>query len=258
MHPTLQLYATDAPNNQATVDIFKDTWSSQLPGGLRTGTVGDSFNDPRVALAHREFDFEGKTVLELGPMEAGHTYGIHNLGASSITAIEANANGFLKCLMVKEFYRLDRARFLYGDFVKFLEQTEERFDIIFASGVLYHMAEPLKLLSLIKRHTDKCYIWTGFYDREVMAPAYGERFSERFPGPIRIEHDGFKCEGYPQHYLESLNFQHYSGGSGPGSVWLTKDDILAFLRHVGFKKVETYHIDTSYGYAPRFSVVAEA
>ena len=256
MHPTLKLYANEAPNMQATVDIFKGTWSSQLPAALLTGTV-DTFHDPRVALVQREFGFADRSVLELGPMEAGHTFGMHALGARSITAIEANANGYLKCLIVKEFYRLNRANFLYGDFLKYLEQTDDHFDIIFASGVLYHMRDPLKLLSLIKRHTNRCYIWTGYYDRAIMEPAYGDHFNLRFGDPVHIEYDGFKCSGYPQTYLEPLDFQHFSGGNEPGSTWLAKEDILAFLSHIGFKRVVPLDIDTSYGYAPRLSIIAE-
>lgn len=256
MHQTLDLYATDAPNRQATVDIFSGTWSTQLPGGLVTGPSGN-FYDSRVELVEREFGFAGKSVLELGPMEAGHTFGIHALGAKSIVAVEGNSNCYLKCLMVKELYDLNRASILYGDIIKHLENTKVEYDVIFASGVLYHMMEPLKLLSEIKRHTQKAYIWTGFYDREVMEPAYGERFKDRFKAPIEIKHGNFTCTGYPQSYEEMLDLPQYSGGSAPGSVWLSKDDILRFLKHIGFNRVEAMDIDYSYGFAPRASFIAE-
>jgi hypothetical protein len=256
MHSTLQLYATREPRPQDTADIFKGTWSSKLPGGLESGHA-DTFQDARVDFVQKEFNFSGKHVLELGPMEAGHTFGMHALGAESITGVEANSNCYLKCLMVKEMYNLNRAKFLYGDIVSYLEKTDKNFDIIFGSGVLYHMAEPLKLLALMKKRSNKCYIWTGFYNKEVMEPAYGDRFKDRFSDPIDLEWEGFKCKGYPQSYEEMLDMPHYSGGSAPGSVWLTDETITDFLRYLGFTRVEVHHYDTSYGYAPRFSVLAE-
>lgn len=256
MHKTLQMYATGEPNLQDTVDIFKGTWSSKLPGGLVSGDA-DTFNDVRVDLVQKEFNLGGKNVLELGPMEAGHTFGMHALGVESIIGVEANSNCYLKCLMVKEIYNLSRAKFLYGDVVSYLEKTTRRFDIIFASGVLYHMADPLKLLALMKERSDKCYIWTGFYKNDVMAEAYGDRFQDRFGSSVDLEYGDFRCKGYPQSYQEMLDLPNYSGGSAPGSIWLTDETILEFLKYLGFTRVEVFHYDTSYGYAPRFSVIAE-
>jgi hypothetical protein len=257
MHPTLELYATQQPTPQATADIFKDVWLSTLPEGLRSGSM-DMFHDPRVALAHRFFDFSRKSVLELGPLEGGHTYGIHALGASSITAVEGNSRSFLKCLVVKELFGLSRANFLYGDIIKYLEATDAKFDVIFASGVLYHMKEPLKLLSLLRQHTDRCYIWTGFYQRDVMLNAYGEeRFAIQFGQGVPLEYGGFQCEGYPQYYLEALDLPPFAGGAAPSSMWLRKDDIVNFLGHVGFNDVSIHDVDTSFGYAPRLSIIAQ-
>jgi len=256
MSNALSLYASGAPNAQATVDIFKGTWCTKLPNGLVSGPA-DNFHDSRVALAERELGFNGKTVLELGPMEAGHTYGIHAHGAKSIVAIEGNSDCYLKCLIVKEMYDLERAKFLYGDFLPYLEQEDQRFDIIFASGVLYHMAEPLKLLAEIKKHTDKTYIWTGFYDKVIMEPAYGDQFKKRFGEPVTIRYGDFTCEGIPQWYEDMLGLPNYVGGASHGSTWLRKDDIVRFLRYLGFDRVDVFDVDLSYGYAPRFSIVAE-
>lgn len=227
-----------------------------LPDGLRSG-VFDLFHDPRVALAHSVLDFSGKSVLELGPLEGGHTFGIHSLGASTIIAVEANSRAFLKCLTVKELFGLQRVNFLYGDIVKYLEKSDANFDIIFASGVLYHMTEPLKLLSLIKQHTNKCYIWTNFYDHDVMAPAYSDQFGTRFGHSVPIEYAGFRCEAYPHYYGEALDLKDYCGGSAPSSLWLRKNDIVSFLGHIGFNKVDVHNVDTTYATAPRFSIIAQ-
>ena len=70
--------------------------------------------DSRVPLAARFLGSNGRLdgvdILELGPLEAGHTYALAQLGAN-ITAVEANAEAYLKCLLVKELLGIDKAKF---------------------------------------------------------------------------------------------------------------------------------------------------
>ena len=155
-------FATGAPSVQATVDIFRGEWNSKLPDNIISGEI-DLFNDHRIGWAHRLFDLENKSILELGPLEGAHTYQAQKYGAAKILAIEGNSRAFLKCLIVKELFGLERAKFLFGNFINFLETDRNRYDVIFASGVLYHMREPLRLLELIARHTDRVLLWTHHY-----------------------------------------------------------------------------------------------
>ena len=76
--------------------------------------------------------FSGKKVLELGPLEAGHTYMMHGAGAKSITAIEANSRSYLKCLCIKEIFGLDRAQFVYADAMAYMASAGETFDVCVA------------------------------------------------------------------------------------------------------------------------------
>src|SRR5262245_28634524 len=108
------LYVTAAPRAQNGVDIFKGDCSSSLPAraGATSGGGADLFADPRVAwFAEVAGGVEGKTVLELGPLEGGHSAMLEALGAASILAIEANTRAFLRCLLVKELLGLRRVRF---------------------------------------------------------------------------------------------------------------------------------------------------
>jgi hypothetical protein len=254
MNSVLDFYVAHEPTAQSTVDIFKDEWSSRLPGGVHSGTA-DLFNVDRVMWPHSRFDFSGKSILELGPLEGGGTFALHKLGARAITAVEGNSHAFLKCLIVKELYNLERVNFLYGDMVRYLETTNSSFDIIFASGVLYHMTEPLKLLWLIKHHTNKCYIWTMYYDRNLLAETFGDSFGTRFGEPIITSCAGFTCSAYEQYYLQALDWKGYCGGNAPSSFWLTKNDILNFLEHVGFKKLEI-ESDQLHEFGPCISIAA--
>src|SRR5688572_27997205 len=65
------------PSAQNALDLFKGEWSCRLPDsiGLVASTVPvRAFEDYRVEWFSRAIGgFAGKRVLELGPLEAGHT-----------------------------------------------------------------------------------------------------------------------------------------------------------------------------------------
>lgn len=108
--------------------------------------------------------FAGKSVLELGPYEGYHSCGMANAGAKEIISIEANPRNFLKCLIVKNHYRLDTVNFLLGNFTKYLQSVQRRFDFILAAGVLYHLSEPFLVLDLMMQKSDSFGICTTYYD----------------------------------------------------------------------------------------------
>jgi len=232
-------YVTSAPSAQNSLDIFKGQWSSRFPqlsGHLVAGSV-PLFEDPRMAWAGEQIGgFRDRSVLELGPLEAGHTYMLEEGGASSIIAVEANARAYLKCLIVKELLQLERAQFLLGDFLEYLRSTEESFDICVANGVLYHMREPAELIYLISRVSSRTIIWTQYYDEAAIEakPEISRRFSEVKSHEFR----GFGYETHKYAYLEALNGGGFCGGTAPFSRWMLKQDILSCLKHFGFTKIE--------------------
>ena len=126
----LQLYSRQAPSPAAPFDIFKDDWSSEVPG-FKTG-ASPLFDDSRIKWLESQLgSFEGKRVLELGPLEGGHTFMMERAGAT-VTAIEANQRAFLKCLIVKDAFHL-KSEFLFGDFRPYLSALEPRsFDLSFS------------------------------------------------------------------------------------------------------------------------------
>jgi hypothetical protein len=103
-------------------------------------------------------------VLDLRPLEGAHTTMLERAGAASITSIEANKRLFMKCLITKEVIGLQRSRFLLGYFMPWLESRSRRFDLVWCTGVLYHMPEPLLLLYAVSRVTDRVHIWTHYAD----------------------------------------------------------------------------------------------
>jgi SAM-dependent methyltransferase len=253
----LETYIKTAPNPQNALDIFKDEWSSKLPadcGDLQAGVAG-LFEDPRIEWALAQFGgCTNKQVLELGPLEGGHTYMMEQAGAASIVAIEANSRAYLKCLVVKEVLQLKQASFLYGDFVEFLKTNTTPFDVCIASGVLYHMPNPAELIALAAQVTSQMMIWTHYYDEAIIAqmPHYAGKFS---PG-VTSEYEGFQHTLYRQGYGAALDWAGFCGGSQPFSNWMSRKDIIRCCQHFGFKQIETNFEQPDHPNGPSFALVA--
>lgn len=233
-------YSKAVPSLQATLDIFKSHWKSSLPPrfGLTAGTAS-MFTDRRVRGFSRIIPggIKGKTVLELGPFEAYNTLHLEKLGAREVIAIEGNNINFLKCLVLKQALGLE-ATFLHGDFCAYLRHTDRRFDIIWASGVLYHQQDPLELMALIAARTDTAYFWTHYYDERVLANDNRVFFVPK--RNVEKRWGDFSC----MHYYRSYNLPgekdiplYFEGGNAMGAYWLTADDIVAFLASVGLGKI---------------------
>ena len=185
----LDAYTHEPPSAQLAVDLFAGEWSTVLPPevGATAGGIG-LYADPRIEFfIERAGGVDGKRVVELGPLEASHTYMFERAGAD-VVAVESNSRAYLKCLIVKELVPLVRSRFLYGDYVGYLEATDERFDLLAASGVLYHAPDPVRSLQAMARVADSIGIWTHYFDQAVMDANDG--FARLFDPPHRDgEHD---------------------------------------------------------------------
>lgn len=250
----LDCYNTAPPSAQAAVDLFAGEWVSSLPG-VQSGTI-PLFNDGRVVWGCEALGgVKGQRVLELGPLEGAHTHTLlENLGCREVVAVEANSRAYLKCLVAKEVLGMTNAHFLYGDVSAFLENSRERYDLILASGILYHMREPLKLLALIAEHTDRCIIWTHYYDAEVInaQPVLKTRF---FPHGTTSWGD-MSAPVWRFEYQEALQSSLFCGGSAPFALWLERQTILDTLKKLGFTRIEVAQESTSHPNGPCFTLAA--
>jgi hypothetical protein len=222
------LYSHEIPSAATPFHIFADGWSSAVPG-FATGKA-ELFDDFRIKWLEEHLgSFQGKRVLELGPLEGGHTFMMEH-GGAEIIAIEANQRAFLKCLVVKNALNL-KSEFLFGDFRPYLEKAKPgSFDFVLAVGVLYHMLEPLKLLHDIAAVTNAFGLWTHYYDPQVIHDKV--HFN---PRPVTQSFAGKSTEAYEQHYLSSVATKQFIGGSAPTSRWLTRAGLLGFIEHLGFR-----------------------
>ena len=247
---------TSAPSLQNALDAFKGEWISAPPPslpGLQAGKM-PLFADPRVAWAlERLGGVRDQRVIELGPLEAGHSYMLQERGAREVIAIEGNQRCFLKCLVMKEVAGLTAVRFLLGNFVEYLREPGERFDLCLASGVLYHMAQPVELLHLIGRAADRVYVWTHYYDEaRVKKTASAPHFS----GAHEISHGSFTCTAQRYEYFTGSHAAKYAGGLSDHSHWLSREDLLRCLAHVWYTSVEVAFEEPDHVHGPCLALVA--
>lgn len=252
----LASFVSSADANQNAVDIFKGEWASALPAGLgvRAGNI-PLFEDARIQWLNQRVPVAGKKVLELGPLEGGHTWQLERLGAASILALEANTRAFLKCLIVKELLEIKRARFQCVDFMAGPELAPEPVDLCVASGVLYHMRQPLALLERICRRTDNVFLWTHYYDEALIRRNRAIAF--RFSPGVPAEHNGFRHILYRRDYGAKLFMRRSFGGNAAFSHWLRREDILGALRHFGMAAIETQFEQTDHAHGPCFALIAK-
>jgi Protein of unknown function (DUF1698) len=250
----LRYYVATEPSPQAALDIFRGEWSSRFPppfSELEAGQIS-LFEDARVHWALSQFgDVQGKSILELGPLEGGHSYMLERAGFGSVLAIEANTHAYLKCLITKEITGLSHTHFLCGDFVKYLRNSPPRFDAVFACGVLYHMENPAELVSLLSLVTDQLFIWTHHY-----APGNPQQ-AAGFAAPQAAEHKGFSHALFRQDYGGALDFPGFCGGRHRGWSWMKREDILACLKYFGFVDIRTSFDELDHPNGPAFAIVAK-
>jgi len=255
----LDSYVLKKPSDQNILDIFKGEWSSRLPDNFSLATKPGTarlFEDGRVSWAEQVLgNFKDWKILELGPLEGGHSYIFQNRGAEKIISIEANTRAFLKCLCIKEILNLDNVNFQLGDFVTFLETSASSYDMVFASGVLYHMKEPVKLIKLISEVTDKIYIWTHYYDKEIITNRV--ELASKFSDVDFFKYDGVSYEGSTQSYMGSLSWDGFCGGPKPVSKWLTRDSIIKALNKYGFMDIEINFNEPRHQNGPAFAICAK-
>ena len=167
---------------------------------------------------------EGMRVLELGPLEGGHSYALEQLGAD-VLAIESNRDAYLKCLIAKEVTAM-KARFLLGDVTAFLTAARERFDLVFASAILYHMRDPVTVIENICRITDRCYVWSHVYDEAIYTGApLSKVFDPRHPA----------MELWQVDYGRSSQLPKFWGGNGAYARWMRANDMLSLFERHGLK-----------------------
>jgi SAM-dependent methyltransferase len=91
----------------------------------------------------------GRTVVDLGCLEGGFTLAFAQRGAERAVGIEAREVSVRRCEVAQKLLGVDGAEFVRGDIKEELA-GRELFDVVFAAGILYHVADPADLLATMR------------------------------------------------------------------------------------------------------------
>jgi hypothetical protein len=256
-------YELRLPSRQTVADLFQGAWKSSLPDGLLSGN-SPMFEDNRPFWVDAKLPngIGGKSILEFGPFEGYQTYLLAKLGAKEIISVDANSINFLKCLCLKEMFSISTAHFEFGDLLKYASACQRRFDLVWASGVLYHMNDPIGFIKATSKLSDNIFIWTHYFDESLRTLSNGQ---ERH---FIQELDKVECIGGRQitlharsYLIENYNTEiprYWEGGIDQITYWLSKDDIIWLLQHWGMEVVAIESVDTSINGLPVISFLARA
>lgn len=248
-------YVSSTPSWQNAIDAVAGWNTAFAPQyNLEAGPLA-AYSDPRILWAMECLGpLEGRRVLELGPLEGGHT-GMLDAAGAQVDAIEANQLAYLRCLITKEIAGLKRAKFWLGDFVKALEEWDQSYDLIIACGVLYHQRDPLRLLELVAKRTNAAYFWTHVVSEEAM-PLSDPRLLVIDPAVEIHDFHGIKVRAYRRTYANAEESVTFCGGMSDEHRWLNRDDLLDALRAVGFDDIKLAHDEPDHCYGPALSIFA--
>ena len=251
----LDHYIASMPSPQNAIDAVPG-WNHAFPAetGLNAG-VAHLHHDGRILWCLEQFgSLEGRTVLELGPLEGMHTYMLSKAGAAHIDAVEANALAFVRCLITKEILDIRNTTFLLGDFIPWMEQPGREYDLVVASGVLYHAADPVHLMDLISRNARCFFIWTHYFDGMAMPPDDLRRVP--FSGHVEKRNfRGLTLDLHERSYFKAWSDPKFCGGIQDRHFWMTKPDMLRLIDTLGFDAV-TAHDQPEHVNGPAISVFA--
>jgi hypothetical protein len=116
------------------------------------------------------------------------------------------------------------------------------------------MTNPVELLALMAKVSDKLFVWTHYFDAQVIHRQ--PNISHKFSGQIQSEYGGFKHTLHRQEYKIALNHSGFCGGSDDYSYWLSRDEILACLKFFGFKRIQISFDHPNHVHGPCFAFVA--
>ncbi|MEL6217565.1 MAG: class I SAM-dependent methyltransferase [Pseudomonadota bacterium] len=250
-------YVEGPPSSQNAVDALPG-WCTALP--KETGAVAGALTltqDNRIIwMLEALGSIDGWHILELGPLDGGHTAMLHGAGAGRIDAVEANKLAFLRCLVSKNLLGLDRATFHLGDVTQGLGSADKQFDLIVASGILYHLSDPGALLTALAARTNRLFIWTHVYDTAAM-PKHDPRHSAFTGAGTEVEHQGLRMRLHVRRYHGSEQDPRFCGGPRDAHVWMERADLLELLRRLGFDRIRIAHDDPGAPGGPALSILAE-
>ena len=197
------------------------------------------------------------SIVDLGCRDGAYALGFAELGFV-VTGIEARNTHIDVCNRIKEQSGLSNLTFVHDD-VKNMDNYPP-FDVVFCSGLLYHLDQPVSFLHQLGKQAKKMLIVNShyalsedtFYDsflhkwiRRIMRKLGLERLDEYSRTDYGLSklclNEGHEGRWYPEYAKnaseEKIEKSLLAAYSNYKSFWLTKYALLNVMREAGFEQV---------------------
>jgi SAM-dependent methyltransferase len=201
-----------------------------LIGDQEYGGHLDYWRDPRLALFAQAFP-RVRTILELGSLEGGHSFELaRRPGVERVVAIEGREDNVDRARFVKDVLGLSHVEFVVANLEEYPLAPLGRFDVVFCSGLLYHLPKPWLLLKRIAGISDQVFIWTHYATDAMVATGWRLALKRLLRRPA----------GYT--FGESGLKDPLSGMSAT-SFWPTLDGLRRMLARAGFTEQRVLNVE---------------
>lgn len=179
----------------------------------------------------------GRSVVDLGCLEGGFALEFGRRGASRVVGVEARSISVRRCELARALLGLDQVQFVLADVKDELVRHPDGFDVVFAAGILYHLADPAGFLALV-RQACRTVALVDTHVAQVDAPSHGcsdhvvsTRFGDHeYRGRLFGEYDQAVTDDERESML-------WAAWSDAASFWPFEEDLVRMLHDVGFTEV---------------------
>jgi SAM-dependent methyltransferase len=198
--------------------------------GRSYGGWRDFTDDDRI----RDFveRFEPCDVLELGCLEAGQTVELARRGYK-VTAIEGRDENVRRARWICRLFETD-AVILAADLETVPLREFGRFDVVFCSGLLYHLPRPWELVEQLPAVAANVFLSTHYAEKQHAT-----------------------ANGIAGRWYSELGREDPLSGLSERSFWPTKAALLDLLRANGYREIEVTR-DWAHPNGPLLNLVAHS
>lgn len=226
----------------------------ELAPGVETAPSGvDALDDVRLDLVVEACggSLEGRTTVDLGCLEGGFTLAFATLGAAHAVGIEARDVSVRRCELARDLLGMTNAEFVHGD-IKDELSARDPFDVVFATGILYHVADPASVVAAMRTACNEVAIIDTHVAHptevshgcsEIVTRSSGDH---SYRGRMFAEYAADGSDGDIEELL-------WAAWSDTDAFWPLEDDLVAMIRHAGFTTVEKIDLHAD-GRAPKWHV----
>ena len=215
-------------------------------------TIPDGGDDPSIApstavvLDQARGDLSRMRILDVGCLEGGYAATFARLGAREVVGLEIRDVNLARCRFLQERLGLSNLSFVKGDAKTMSRDELGVFDLVFASGILYHLDDPFDFVRrcselttdmlLLDTHVASLHAYAHRCSRELVAREWQ---GATYLGRVAIEYE----RELSREELEVFPWTAYGNQT---SFWLTEASLVRLLRNVGFPLISKVFLEPPY------------